>query len=47
VGELNSDATEIAGTWTVGSDFSREFVMTRSGRHAKMHERKKLATVSS
>jgi hypothetical protein len=46
-GELNSDATEIAGIWTIGSGFSGEFVMTRSGRHTKVRERKKLATVSS
>jgi hypothetical protein len=46
-GELNSDATEIAGTWTIGSGFSGEFVMTRPGRNTKAPERKKLATVSS
>lgn len=46
-GELNSDATEIAGIWTIGSGFSGEFVMTRPGRNTKVRERRKLATVSS
>ena len=46
-GELNSDATEIAGIWTIGSGFSGEFVMTRSGRVSEVRTRKKLATVSS
>jgi hypothetical protein len=46
-GELNGDATEIAGTWTIQSGFSGEFVMTRPGRAAKARERKKLATVPS
>jgi hypothetical protein len=46
-GELNGDATEIAGVWTIGSGFSGEFVMTRPGRNTKARERKKLATVSS
>ncbi len=46
-GELNSDATEIAGIWTIGSGYSGEFVMTRPGRNTKVREHKKLATVSS
>jgi hypothetical protein len=46
-GELNGDATEIAGTWTIKSGFSGEFVMMRPRRNMLARERRKLATVSS
>ena len=36
VGELNADATEIAGMWSIGSAFFGAFVMTRAGRHAQV-----------
>jgi len=35
-GELNADATEIAGMWSIGSAFFGAFVMTRAGRHAQV-----------
>jgi hypothetical protein len=44
-GDLNGDATEIAGMWTIKGGFSGEFVMTRAGRRVEARARKKLATV--
>jgi hypothetical protein len=44
-GELNGDATEIAGTWTIAGSFSGEFLMIRAGRRASARARKKRATV--
>jgi hypothetical protein len=44
-GELNADATEIAGMWSIGSVFFGAFVMTRAGRHAEVKADAKLTTV--
>jgi hypothetical protein len=44
-GELNSDASEIAGVWTIDAGLSGEFLMIRAKRRAKMRTRKKLAAV--
>jgi hypothetical protein len=46
-GVLNADATEIAGMWTLEAGLSDAFVMTRAGRSAHVHARRKLATISS
>jgi hypothetical protein len=46
-GELNGDATEIAGRWSIKGGFSGEFVMMRPRRKAVVRARKELATVSS
>lgn len=35
VGELNADATEIAGVWSIGSVSFGAFIMTRAGRRAE------------
>jgi hypothetical protein len=44
-GDLNGDATEIAGTWTIAGGFSGEFLMIRAGRSVPARARKKRATV--
>jgi len=44
-GELNSDASEIAGEWTIGVGLSGEFLMIRANRRARMRTRKKLAAI--
>lgn len=44
-GELNGDATEIAGTWRIAAGFSGAFLMIRAGRRAPARARKKHATV--
>ncbi len=44
-GELNGEATEIAGTWTIAGSFSGAFLMIRAGRRAPARTRKKQATV--
>lgn len=44
-GELNGDATEIAGTWTIAGGFSGAFLMIRAARRASARERKKRAKV--
>lgn len=44
-GELNGDATEIAGTWTIAGRLSGAFLMIRAGRRASARTRKKHATV--
>ena len=44
-GELNGEATEIAGTWTIAGSFSGAFLMIRAGRRALARTRKKHATV--
>jgi hypothetical protein len=44
VGELNADATEIAGMWSIGSAFFGAFVMTRAGRHAHVAADAQLTT---
>jgi hypothetical protein len=44
-GDLNADATEIAGTWSIGTVFSGAFVMTRAGRRAEVKADAKLTTV--
>ena len=44
-GELNSDASEIAGEWTIDVGLSGEFLMIRANRRARMRTRKKLAAV--
>jgi hypothetical protein len=36
VGELNADATEIAGVWSIGSASFGAFVMTRAGRRTQV-----------
>ncbi len=38
VGELNADATEIAGVWSIGSVSFGAFVMTRAGRRTRAEE---------
>ncbi len=43
-GELNGDASEIAGAWTIGGAFSGDFVMVRARRRAVARRRRKLAT---
>jgi hypothetical protein len=45
VGELNADATEIAGMWSIGSAFFGAFVMTRSGRRTRVGADAELTTV--
>jgi hypothetical protein len=45
VGELNGDATEIAGTWTIEGGLSGEFLMIRARRRALARKRRKRATV--
>jgi hypothetical protein len=45
VGELNADATEIAGMWSIGSAFFGAFVMTRAGRRAEVKADAELTTV--
>jgi hypothetical protein len=44
-GELNADATEIAGMWSIGSVFFGAFVMTRASRRAEVKADAKLTTV--
>ena len=44
-GELNGEATEIAGTWTIAGSFSGAFLMIRAGGRALARTRKKHATV--
>ena len=44
-GELNADATEIAGMWSIGNGFSGAFVMTRASRRAEVKADAKLTTV--
>ena len=44
-GELNADATEIAGMWSIDSVFFGAFVMTRANRRAEVKADAKLATV--
>jgi len=44
-GEVNADATEIAGMWSIGSVFFGAFVMTRAGRRAEVKADAKLTTV--
>jgi hypothetical protein len=38
IGELNADATEIAGVWSIGSVSFGAFVMTRAGRRTAAEE---------
>jgi hypothetical protein len=45
VGELNADATEIAGMWSIGSAFFGAFVMTRASRRAEVKAEAELTTV--
>jgi hypothetical protein len=45
VGELNAEATEIAGTWTIAGSFSGAFLMIPAGRRVRARTRKKHATV--
>lgn len=45
IGELNGDATEIAGTWTIEGGLSGAFLMVRARRRALARTRKKRATV--
>jgi hypothetical protein len=45
VGELNTDATEIAGMWSIGSAVSGAFVMTRAGRRTRVKAEAELTTV--
>jgi len=44
-GDLNGNATEIAGTWTIAGSFSGAFLMIRAGRSVPARARKKRATV--
>ena len=44
-GELNADATEIAGVWSIGNVFFGAFVMTRASRRAEVKAGAKLTTV--
>jgi hypothetical protein len=44
-GELNGDASEITGRWTIPPDLSGEFLMIRAARRAAVRTRKKVATV--
>jgi hypothetical protein len=44
-GELNADATEIVGMWSIGSVFFGAFVMTRAGRRAVAKTNAKLTAV--
>jgi hypothetical protein len=44
-GELNADATEIAGMWSIDSVFFGAFVMTRASRRAEVKADAKLTTV--
>jgi len=44
-GELNSDASEIAGTWTIEGGSSGAFLMVRARRRAVARTRKKRTTV--
>ena len=44
-GELNADATEIAGVWSIGNVFFGAFVMTRASRRAEVKADAKLTTV--
>jgi hypothetical protein len=44
-GELNSDASEIAGTWTIEGGSSGAFLMVRARRRALARTRKKRTTV--
>ncbi|MGO9631020.1 MAG: hypothetical protein ACLPXW_18800 [Xanthobacteraceae bacterium] len=44
-GELNGDATEIAGTWTIDRHVLGTFVMTRAGRRAEADVREKVIAV--
>jgi len=44
-GELNADATEIAGVWSIGNVFFGAFVMTRASRRAEVNADAKLTTV--
>jgi hypothetical protein len=45
VGDVNADATEIAGTWSIGSGFFGAFVMTRAGHRAQVVADAELSTV--
>jgi hypothetical protein len=44
-GELNADATEIAGMWSIDNVFFGAFVMTRASRRAEVKAGAKLTTV--
>ena len=44
-GQLNGDATEIAGTWTIDRHVLGTFVMTRAGRRAEADVREKVIAV--
>jgi hypothetical protein len=44
-GELNSDASEIAGTWTIEGGSSGAFLLVRARRRALARTRKKRTTV--
>jgi hypothetical protein len=44
-GDLNADASEIAGMWTIAPDLSGEFLMVRATRRAATRARKKAVTV--
>ncbi len=44
-GELNGDASEIAGTWAIEGGLSGAFLMIRAGRRAQARARKKVAAV--
>jgi hypothetical protein len=44
-GELNADATEIAGMWSIDNVFFGAFVMTRASRRAEVKADAKLTTV--
>jgi hypothetical protein len=44
-GELNGDASEIAGAWTIEGGFSGAFLMIRARRRAQARARKKRAAV--
>jgi hypothetical protein len=44
-GELNADATEIAGIWSISNVFFGAFVMTRSSRRTEVKADAKLTTV--
>src|SRR5262245_48849357 len=45
IGDLNGDATEIAGTWAIEGGLSGAFLMIRARRGALARTRKKRATV--
>ncbi len=46
VGELNADATEIAGMWSIGSACFGAFVMTRAGYRTEVEANADLTTVA-